>query len=288
MLIFFFLFFSVFYLFICRLVLVQYTKPFACVRRFALPHIVFFYNDTFYVQFRHHQYIARSLLKKYPDWDDNRLFETAKMINLSCCLRVVFNDYINHGINTAPVRIKFNKYLMKHLLSSKIYRFFNPGFLPVYSMSVEFNLLYRFHQFIPESIKMLNPNTFDPNTSRFGLNHITKNKHQNCKVNIGILANSSDLLLSHKYSLESLLLSSTYTHAGKLSLFNTNKWLVDHVVSRTIAKQRYWQCQSYNNYRQHFGLSKYTTFEQISDNKDVINGLKSVYKSVDDIEYYIG
>lgn len=134
---------------------------------FLAIHIIFF---------RHHQYIARSLHNKYPNWSDDRLFETSKMINILSCLRVTALDYINSGINTAMVKIRIDQNTIENLLTSKIYRLLNVKFLPIYSPSIEFNLLYRFHQLIPDSIKMIK--NYSPNDPNFkNINSLNLNQN---------------------------------------------------------------------------------------------------------------
>jgi len=55
-----------------------------------------------------------------------------------------------------------------------------------------------------------------------------------------------------------------------------------------INKGREWRLQSFNNYREKFGLSKLTSFEQLTDNTNLQKELKRLYGDIDNLELTVG
>ena len=53
------------------------------------------YTSISTIFLREHNRLCDKLAKKHCDWDDDRLFQTARMINIACLLKVIIEDYIN-------------------------------------------------------------------------------------------------------------------------------------------------------------------------------------------------
>lgn len=85
---------------------------------------------------REHNNICKALAKEYTDWDDDRLFHTARIINTVVLMKLVIEDYVNHiaGIKVLKLDASFAE-------KETWYR--TPW------ISAEFNLLYRWHSLIP-------------------------------------------------------------------------------------------------------------------------------------------
>lgn len=77
------------------------------------------------------------------------------------------------------------------------------------------------------------------------------------------------------------------TSAGVLGPRNTPYYLRNITVS-TIEDGRANQLRSFNDYREHFGLSRYTSFADFKNTKEVTATLESLYSSVDDIDFFVG
>ncbi len=90
---------------------------------------------------REHNQICDELAKLNPDWDDDRLFHTARIINTVVLLKLVIEDYVNHiaGIKILRMDPSFVE-------KEKWYR--APW------IAAEFNLLYRWHSLVPDSFKV--------------------------------------------------------------------------------------------------------------------------------------
>jgi len=90
---------------------------------------------------REHNNICDELAKRNTDWDDDRLFHTARIINTVILMKLVIEDYVNHiaGINILRMTPSFVE-------KQKWYR--TPW------IAGEFNLLYRWHGLVPDTFKV--------------------------------------------------------------------------------------------------------------------------------------
>jgi prostaglandin-endoperoxide synthase 2 len=90
---------------------------------------------------REHNRIADSLAKANPKWEDDQLFETARLINIRQILNVVVNDYIRHIGGSFPFALD---------------RTFAEGkrWYRTNRISIEFNLLYRWHSLVPDEFRL--------------------------------------------------------------------------------------------------------------------------------------
>ena len=55
-----------------------------------------FYSAINTIFLREHNRLCREMHKRHPDWDDDRLFETARNTNIVELLKIIIEDYINH------------------------------------------------------------------------------------------------------------------------------------------------------------------------------------------------
>jgi prostaglandin-endoperoxide synthase 2 len=137
--------------------------------------------------------------------------------------------------------------------------------------AVEFDLLYRWHQLTPDSI-------------RIGGEEVPAWK----------LVNNNPLVLAE--GVETLMTACSRQRAGKIGLRNTPGFLVDRsgpvdrpsVEERTVALMRTARLRSYNDYRETFGLQRFTSFEELTTDEDLVRQLQKLYAHVDDVEWYVG
>src|SRR5262245_22585759 len=91
---------------------------------------------------REHNRLCTLLRSKHPDWDDDRLYYTARNTVIVMLIRIVVEEYVNH---IAPYHFKFRA--QPHSFSaSKWYR--------TNWMTVEFNLLYRWHGLVTDTVRL--------------------------------------------------------------------------------------------------------------------------------------
>ncbi len=199
---------------------------------------------------REHNRLAAALEAANPGWDDDRVFETARNINIVQLIRVVVEEYINH----------ISPYWLQ-LLSSPLPAYHaawnRPNWIPV-----EFNLLYRWHSLVPEQVVWAGQ-----------LVPIADCQFDNTRL----LANG----------LAATFASASDTRAWSLGLFNTAAAL-QPVELASIQQGRANGIASYNDYRVNAGYPSVTRFEQISSDPAVITALQGLYGEVGRVEFFAG
>lgn len=198
---------------------------------------------------REHNRICDELFSRNPTWDDERLFQTARMINIVILMKVVVQDYINHIVGMDV--FEFDRSFAE---KQKWYR--TPW------MSLEFDLLYRWHGLVPDTIEVEG----------------TVYKHTEYRTNNALL---------EKVGLETVISAASTQHAGKIKLHNTPGFLLDAEYA-TIKMGRDSRLRSYNDYRQQFGLDPQTSFDELTDDDKLSADLELMYKDVDNLEYFVG
>nr|AFN20595.1 prostaglandin endoperoxide synthase [Gracilaria vermiculophylla] len=253
---------------------------------FAAVHVIFF---------RRHQYVCRELAKwasaNGKTMSDEEMYQKAKIIVAINVLRLTMHDYVAEGLQSSHVKIKFDHKVKKSL----IWKFFGPGtYHPSNAIQTEFNFLYRWHQFIPEEIKVVKDLPVSNNQDMKALVPDI-DKYDNDSLTFpdpdswfGEDWNAVKWLTEKENGLERLIFSAASQRAGKLTLLNTNKWLVKNVIKPGMKKCREYELASYNDYREHFGFRRVKKFEQITTDAAILAKLKQVYKDVDQVEYYPG
>ncbi|MFY9294088.1 MAG: peroxidase family protein [Methylorubrum rhodinum] len=198
---------------------------------------------------REHNRIAGELAKQYPNWDDNRLFETARLINIRQVLDIVVNDYIRHIGGVFPFSLD------RTFAENK--RWYRTN-----RISIEFNLLYRWHPLVPD-------------TFRFKGQILP---HEQYRFNNRLVEENG---------VEAILNAASLQPAGHIGLFNSPAFL-RVADQRGLKWARDFGLRSFNDYRERFELSRYNTIDEFAENLQVAASLKKVYRSMDDIEFTIG
>jgi prostaglandin-endoperoxide synthase 2 len=199
---------------------------------------------------REHNRIAGELAAAYPEWDDERLFQTARAILTVLLIRLAIEEYINH---IAPYHFKFKLRPGSFERSS----WMRPNW-----ESVEFNLLYRWHSLIPD-------------TMRAG--------GRDLPIEETVFRN--DLLFAK--GLGPLFAEASEQRACRIGLFNTATYFKNATMA-SVRQARAVNLAPYNDYRALVGLPRVTDFDQISSRPDVREALKATYGHVDEIEFYVG
>lgn len=199
---------------------------------------------------REHNRICDILARAYPDWDDERLFQTARNTMIVLLIKIVVDEYINH---ISPYHFKF-KFDAASFWKERWYR--------QNWMSVEFSLVYRWHGLIPDQIR------------HGGQDLPTEETFFN-----------NDLVTSR--GLGASFEAASLQPAGEIGLFNTPRFLLD-TERASIELSRHARLASYNDYRKLCGYPKVTDFNQITANLTTQRALAQVYDHVDNIDFYVG
>jgi len=200
---------------------------------------------------REHNRIANIIEKSNITWDDERIFETTRNILIVILIKIVIEEYINH----------ISPYLFQFKADPSVS--WNAQWNRPNWFAIEFNLLYRWHSLIPDTI----------------------NWGSNCiQINDWIYNNAplTDVGLGAAFD---------YTSKQKsceIGLFNTSSSLSATEIA-SIRQGRVNELDSYNAYRKAMRFPELTKFEQLSSDQKIIDNLKRLYNNnINDIDFYVG
>jgi len=199
---------------------------------------------------REHNRVAGMIAAEHPDWDDERIFQTTRNTMIVLLLKIVIEDYINH---ITP--FKFQLFVEPGIGASE--KWYRENWL-----SMEFNLLYRWHTLVPSAITV------------GGQEHDMS----------GLLWDNRIVLA---WELGALFDEASRQPSMEVTLFNTAPFLVNSEV-KAITIGREVQLASYNDYREACGYPRAASFAQISSQRVKQRALRRRYASVEDIELYVG
>ncbi|WP_016953500.1 peroxidase family protein [Anabaena sp. PCC 7108] len=200
---------------------------------------------------REHNRLCDVLASNYPDWDDERLFQTSRNILMAMILKIIMEEYINH---ITPYHFK---------LFADPEAFTKESWHRTNWMAIEFDFVYRWHSAIPETFKYNGQPTHIATT-------LWNNK---LFIDQGLGA----------------LMEETCSQPGtRIGLFNTPDILVELTELPSIKLGRQLQLASYNDYREMCGFPRVNRFEQITSDEFTQKKLKELYGHVDKIEFFVG
>jgi prostaglandin-endoperoxide synthase 2 len=199
---------------------------------------------------REHNRLCTMLEHNNQGWDDERVFQTARNINIVLLIKLVVEEYINH----------ISPYWMRLLADPA------PAYTAKWNrenwIPAEFNLLYRWHSLVPTDVT-------------WGAT----------EVDLGGLRFDNRMLLQD--GLVAAFAAASQTRAWRIGLFNTTPML-DVVDELSIQQGRDNRLARYNDYRALMKYPRVTRFEQINGDPLVVSELRRVYGDVDSIEYFTG
>lgn len=198
---------------------------------------------------REHNNIARMLSAEYRDWDDERLFQTARLINIRQALAVVMEDYISF-IGNAPL------FLDRSFAEQEPWYRAN-------RTSIEFNLLYRWHGLTPDHIVLKG--------ERLG--------------QLDYRWNNAPL---EEHGVGAILTAASTSPGGAAELYNTPAFLL-RAEHGALAFARDFCLRPFNAYRKRFGMRPYRSIEALTGGAPWTGALSDVYGGdVDAVEFTVG
>jgi prostaglandin-endoperoxide synthase 2 len=209
---------------------------------------------------REHNRLAGMLAGKHGDWDDDRLFETARNIVIVMFIKIVVEDYINH-INTTEFRLQADPKAAWHAKWNR------PNW-----MTVEFSLLYRWHGLVMENVTW--GDKAHPGNS--------------------LLLNHSLLIGS---GLAQSFVNTSANRTAALGLENAATFMM-FAEKGAIGQARINNVASYNEYRIAVGMEPARNFAAMVGSSDnpaeaarlaaLAGRLQALYGDVNNVEYYVG
>lgn len=196
-----------------------------------------------------HNRIASVLADANKEWSDDRLFETARLINIRQLLGVVIEDYIGH---IADLPLKFDPTFGRRGRWHRSNR-----------ISIEFDLLYRWHSMVPEALELAGRTLL----------------HQDYRFNNALL---------EQHGVRAVIDAASRQKAGKFALGNTPDFLM-HAETRALKWAREFRLQGFNAYRKAYGLRPYTSFDEMTGDAKRAEALKALYDGdIDAVEFTVG
>ncbi len=207
---------------------------------------------------REHNRLAGILAAEHPDWDDDRVFETTRNVMIVLLLKLVVEEYITHiGPFDFPIET------VPFIADEEHWNRTN-------WCAIEFNLLYRWHPLVPDTIGS------GPD-----------------QLSAADFRNNNPLVLAE--GIEALMARCSDAPAGRIGLLNTPTFLVDHpnpdwpsVEEVTVRLMRKARLQSFNAYREAYGLAPLKSFAQLTADPEVRGRLEALYGHIDELEWYVG
>jgi prostaglandin-endoperoxide synthase 2 len=198
---------------------------------------------------REHNRLANELRRRNAGWSDERLFQTARNINIVVLLKLVVEDYINHILG-------YSLFKLDHTFAEGE-RWYRPNWI-----AVEFDLLYRWHGLCPDWITV-----------------------REKQVPASEFRNNNALLEEH--GLGAIIDAASRQRAGKIGLFNTPDYLWG-AEYMSIKMGRDFRLRSFNDYRERFGLPRCKSWDDLTSDAFVQRKLEALYRSIDDVELVVG
>lgn len=201
---------------------------------------------------REHNRIAGELAREYPSWADERLFQTTRNILTVIVLRIVLEEYINH-ITPYHFRLFVDPPSFYKPVSWKWTNW----------MTVEFNVLYRWHGMIPDSLNIA------------GRNVPSMESLWNPRLIV-------DEGLAQMFNYASA------QKAGRIGAMNTWEFLAQWAEIPTIQMGRDVKLGTYNDYRELCKMPRVDSFAQITGDSKIQAALQDLYGAPDRVEFYAG
>ena len=180
---------------------------------------------------REHNRLAGEIEAEHPDWDDDRVFETARNTLIVIFIKIVVEDYINH-ISPLPFMLKADPSVAWKAHWNK------PNWI-----TTEFSLLYRWHALIPDRINW--GGELVPVHKTFMNNELL--------LDIGLLRGFEGIC---------------QTRAAELGPRNTAESLL-HIEVASIRQDRDCQLASFSDYCDYMGQTRPASFKAISSDFEV-------------------
>jgi hypothetical protein len=256
---------------------------------------------------REHNSICDHLKASYPDWDDTRLFNVARLINAAVMAKIHSIEWTpailpNQGLDTA---LDANWYgMLTNLFHSGTNRktvadinVRNPELGGVvgnpinkhnvpYALTQEFVEVYRLHSLLPEKLN---------------IQPINAGNEKSMEIPFVETRQAGSAKLTKRVSLPQLFYSFGNQHPGQLVLNNYPKFMQELSIpfnpvydmgAVDILRARERGVPRYNEFRRQLGLNPIQKFEDLTGDADQLKKLKDIYgtdaSAVESLDLMVG
>ena len=259
---------------------------------------------------REHNAICDELKAHFPAWDDNRLFNVARLVNAAVMAKIhtvewtpaiLPNATLNIGINGNWYGVLTN--LLRKPADRKTVADINVrdpvlgGVVgnPIekhnvaYGLSEEFAEIYRLHSLLPETLKL--QRGLGANTGAGAADELP----------FSATRQSGSAKLTGRYAMADLLHSFGNQNPGQLVLHNYPRFMQELSIPGNpffdmgtvdILRARERGVPRYNEFRRQLFLAPIRRFEDLTDDADIVSQLKLVYgdqaDAVEDLDLLVG
>ena len=200
---------------------------------------------------REHNRVVGLLKKDHPGWDDEQLYQTARMINVVTQIRITVNEYVVQ-LGGGYFKFVFDPTLMH-----------GTG-MPFGSnrISAEFNLVYHWHPILPDIYRF--------GDTDYPAEDVTLHVKPLLKHGLGTFFGSvAKQICGHP----------TRRNFGKEA---------QEVAKGVLEKMRFMRVQPLNRYRELLGFKPYSSFEELTGETELAKLAKEMYGDIDAVEFYPG
>ena len=202
------------------------------------------------IMLREHNRICDLLKASHPGWDDERQFQTTRNIMIVLLIKIVLGDYIGQFssldfmLDPTPGMAEKQRWYRTNWIS------------------LEFNLLYRWHSMVPENFFM--------GREKIPLSEIRSNTP-----------------LVTKYGVGAIIDAASRQRTGQIGLHNTPDIFFEpmpmgadtsSIMERTVAMGRQAKLRSFNDYREAFSFPRLRSFDELTDDLELREELRQLYK----------
>lgn len=199
---------------------------------------------------REHNRVCDILKGEHPEWDDERLYQTVRLIITGEVIKITIEDYVQH-LSQYKVKLRFQP----DVVHGSRFQFHN-------RINVEFDHLYHWHPLIPDGITV--------NETYYGL--------MDMAFNIEAI---------RKHGLDTFIHALISNRAGKLGARNHGQVTIP-IAQKMIQNSRTLRFQGLNQYRKRFDMKPFKSFMELTDDEEMAKVLEELYGDIDAVEYYVG
>lgn len=251
---------------------------------------------------REHNAICDMLAARYPTWDDQRLFDVARLINAAVMAKlhtvewtpaVLPNRALHAAMNsnwygflTNLTRTKDERRTVAEIniadpiAGGIVGNGTNNHGVP-YALTREFLSVYRLHSLLPDEIEL----------------YRTGESRASEVLSLAQLRQAASHLVSRRYSMADLFYSFGRQHPGQLVLNNFPDTLQNlsipgagfyDLAAVDVLRDRERGVPRYNRFRRLLGMKPIARFEDLTSDPEALARLRSVYASIEDIDLLVG